>query len=97
MNIKNSATRNMYQILLNLLILFDLVWAAIPSVASIVNSFRNKVGEIDDTAELLQASFAAYKENKKEKKQQMADKSLAMRGKISSFGATEGDTLLVVK
>jgi len=97
MNSKNSNTRNMYQILLNLLVLFDLVWSVVPSVASIVTAFRNKVGEIDETAELQQASLNVYKENKEEKKRQMADESLVMRGKVSSLAATEGNTLLLGK
>jgi hypothetical protein len=97
MNSKNSNTRNMFQILLNLMVLFDLVWSAIPSVASIVTAFRNKVGEIDETAQLQQASLKVFKENKEEKKGQMADESLVMRGKISSIAATEGNTLLLGK
>jgi uncharacterized protein YktA (UPF0223 family) len=97
MNSKNSSTRNMYQIILNILILFDLVWSVIPSVASIVTSFRNKVGEIDDTAAEQQGSLKAYKTNKEQKKQQMAEKSLTMRGKVSSLAATEGNTILLGK
>jgi hypothetical protein len=97
MNTKNSSTRNMYQILLNLFILFDLVWSVVPSVASIINSFRSKVTEIDETAESQQQSLKAYTANKLEKKQQMADEALVMRGKVSSIAAVEGDTLLLNK
>jgi carboxypeptidase family protein len=96
-NKKLSSNRNMYQVILNLLIVFDALWSVIPSVASIVTSFRNKTGEIDDTAEAQQSSLKTYKVNKKKKKREMADKALTMRGKLSSFAATAGNTILLGK
>ncbi|MEO5572283.1 MAG: carboxypeptidase regulatory-like domain-containing protein [Bacteroidia bacterium] len=92
-----SSTRNMYQIVLNILFFFDAVWSLSASVASTVTSFRNKTLEIDDTAEAQQNSLKMYSQNKREKKRAMAEKALVTRGKAAAFASVTGDTVLFGK
>jgi hypothetical protein len=97
MDKKSSSIRNMYQLILNILVLFDTIWSPVASVSAAVTSYRNKVKLIDDTAEEQQNSIKLYSPNKRKKKRTMADKALVTRGKLSAFAAVTGDAILLEK
>jgi hypothetical protein len=91
---KQSRTRNMYQVVINILQAFVAVWTSYTPFSDAVTLFQSDVSEIDDVKEKQQQILSGYAINKKQKKKDMATIASIISKKVRGFAADSGDSIL---
>lgn len=97
MNSYNSRSRNMYQVVLNILQAFASLWSSYVPFADGVTEFKDDVKSIDDKKAIQEALLKGYALNKYSKKRDMATLSLIVCKKVRGYAADTGDIILYGK